>query len=133
MSMRTLASYSHLAHPVRMSQFTAEALAPTPNGTRYAEQMCKHFRHKAEAVFENGAGAVDFKFATATLTPTPEGLRLACAAGDLIGLARAKYVLEDHLLRFAFRENLPRLDWSGPETPAPPAPPGARPPKPAGA
>ena len=62
-----------------MSEFSAEATAPTPNAARYAE------------------------------------------------LGRAKHVIESHLLRFAFREDIQALAWSGPETSAPPPRPELRP------
>ncbi len=99
----------------------AEALVPTSNAAKYAGQLCKHFKHKVEAAFADGRGEVDFRFAKASLIATDAGLSLSCWADDLQGLGRAKHVLEDHLRRFAFREALGPFDWSGPETPPPPA------------
>jgi hypothetical protein len=39
-------------------------------------------------------------------------LRIDIAAEDAAGLAQTKDVIESHLLRFAFRENLPALAWT---------------------
>jgi len=110
-----------------MTEFGAEATAPTPNAARYAEQLFKHFRHRTEASYADGTAQFDFSGAKATLNSTPEGLVISCAAGDLAGLGRAKHVIESHLLRFAFREDIQALAWSGPETSAPPPRPELRP------
>ncbi len=124
---KVVANDSQNGHLSYMTKFHAEATAPTPNAARHAEQLFKHLRHKSDASsYAEGTAKFDFQGATANLRSTPEGLVISCAAVDLAGLGRAKQVIEIHLLRFALREELKPLTWSGPETPAPPA----RPPQP---
>lgn len=96
----------------------------TTNGERYAIQLCKHFRHKVTADYADRIGDVDFKFAKAKLVASDDAIEMSCEADDVVNLGRAKYVLEDHLLRFSWREQLQPIAWDGPETPAPPVPPG---------
>ncbi len=102
----------------------AHTRVPTQHGEKYAVQLCKHFRHKVEASYDGGTADVDFKFATAKLAVTADALEMSCEAGNLEGLARAKFVLEDHLLRFSWREKLAPLSWEGDATPPPPVRPG---------
>lgn len=108
-----------------MTALKARARVATVNGERYVIQMCKHFRHKVTADYADRVGDVDFKFAKARVVATDDAIEMSCEADDLVSLGRAKYVLDDHLLRFAWREKLAAPVWDGPETPAPPVPPGS--------
>ncbi len=83
----------------------------TPNGSKYLQQMCKHFSHKAVVAF-------DERFGTAALPPGPARMRadaeelcVEISAGDTNGLRLARAIIDDHLKRFAFRENFDGFDW----------------------
>lgn len=85
----------------------------TPNGSRYLQQLCKHWSHKfAETSFDAEAGRVPFDAErTLELRADPDGLDLALQApGDQ--QVRMQGVVIEHLRRFAFRETLPDPDWS---------------------
>jgi uncharacterized protein len=88
------------------------ARVPTASGSRYLQQLCKHWGHKMTVVFTEGEGTIDF----------PDGCRLELRAGDdtldlLLGVAptadaaRMRQVVEEHLDRFAFREGPLTYDW----------------------
>ncbi len=90
----------------------ASATASTPLADRYLQQLCKHFAHKVPASAENGEGRIEFPFGVADLRASETVLNLSVGASSLDDLKRMQKVVEDHLLRFAFREELAELNWS---------------------
>jgi len=78
----------------------------TPKAARYLQQLCKHFQHKRPVTFDRNAGEIDFSAGVCRLRAGTETLSLALAAPDIGRLAELQQVIERHLLRFAFRENL---------------------------
>lgn len=90
----------------------ASATASTPLADRYLQQLCKHFGHKIPASAENGEGRIEFPFGVADLQASDTTLNLSVGAESLEDLKRMQKVVEDHLLRFAFREELSGLNWS---------------------
>ncbi|CEJ11307.1 DUF2218 domain-containing protein [Phreatobacter sp. AB_2022a] len=82
----------------------------TANASRYLQQLCKHWSHKFEVKFDAHTGTVPFN-ETAQLVLTANGdilsLRLDAPAERLQTLEQ---VVEDHLKRFAFREEL-HFEW----------------------
>lgn len=83
----------------------------TPNGAKYAQQLCKHFGHKITATFADGHGECHFDAGTAVLDADPDGLTITVSASDAAGNERLQQVIESHLLRFAFREQLAAFQW----------------------
>jgi hypothetical protein len=83
----------------------------TDNASRYLMQLCKHFAHKVPVTYDEHTGLCAFACGTAELTADMGTLRIRVSSEDADGLAQTKDVIESHLLRFAFRENLSRLDW----------------------
>lgn len=83
----------------------------TEKGPRYLGQLCKHFAHKTDAGFDGNHGYANFPFGTAKLRADDNQLEIAIEAEDDNALNRTKDVIESHLVRFAFRENLEKLDW----------------------
>lgn len=94
-----------------MDTLRSTATAATELGERYLQQLCKHFGHKVPARAENGEGRIEFPFGVADLQATGTSLQLSLGAANLDDLKRLQKVMEDHLLRFAFREKLAGLDW----------------------
>lgn len=91
---------------------TSRALVPTAHASRYLQQLCKHWSHKFEVSFDATQGTVPF----------PEGrkvdfhadettLTLDVTAEDEAGVARMEEVVANHLVRFAFREELV-IEWN---------------------
>ncbi len=94
--------------------FETTARVPTVNGSRYLQQLCKHWSHNLSVEFTPGSGhgclpegrARARTARDATLTLTAEKDTLECrletsAEGQREAL---KGVVSSHLDRFAFRE-----------------------------
>ena len=101
--------------------YTATARVPTPNGSKYLQQLCKHWSHNLAVEFDEARGTVVFpKDARGaewpgdglfTMAAGPETLTCrieATSAGQLEGL---KGAVERHLNRFAFREGELSYPW----------------------
>lgn len=83
----------------------------TEKGERYLNQLLKHFAHKIQVQYAGQEGFAQFGFGAASMKSDADGLHMAVEAGSEEELARTKFVIESHLIRFAFRENLEKLDW----------------------
>lgn len=90
---------------------TATTQAPTANASRYLQQLCKHFAHKVDVTFDERHGECRFSCGTAKLDAKDDGLQIAVEAADRDKLAETKDVIERHLIRFAFREDMQPLTW----------------------
>lgn len=102
--------------------FDCIAQVPTTNGSRYLQQLCKHWSHNLTVAFTPQAGTVTFpKDARGANWPNDARLTLqaqadhldcrleACAAGQLEAL---KNVVKRHLDRFAYKEAPLTFNWS---------------------
>jgi len=100
---------------------TSIVRVPTANGSRYLQQLCKHWSHNLEVEFTPEKGRVVFPRnargadwpgdATLHLTAQPDVLECrleASAAGQLEAL---KGAVSSHLDRFAFREAPLAFEW----------------------
>jgi len=83
----------------------------TEHGHKYLVQLCKHFAHKIETSYSENHGECRFSCGTAILDSDDSGLKILATAADEDQLAETKSVIERHLVRFAFRENLEGLQW----------------------
>lgn len=81
----------------------------TANGSRYLQQLGKHFGHKVPAVFNTTEGRVSLPFGQVELAASDAALSIT-VQGDARNLDRLETFVGDHLARFAFREN-PKLTW----------------------
>jgi uncharacterized protein len=101
--------------------FSATALVPTMSGSKYMQQLCKHWAHNLTVEFDATKGTVIFpkdargaewlEQGVVTMTAQEDGLACridASAPGQLDGL---KGALARHLDRFAFREAPLSFDW----------------------
>ena len=88
-----------------------ECRVPSKKAQRYLAQLCKHFAHKVPVDWDETQAEVDFGFGNCRMTSGQDELHIICSARDEADLERVKYVLEDHLRRFAWREEL-RIDWA---------------------
>jgi uncharacterized protein len=92
-----------------MAQATASI--PTTSGSKYLQQLCKHWSHKLTVEFDAAKGIVTFPNAVATMEAQPEALLVTVEAEDAETLDRMKGVVSSHLDRFAFREAPLPFDW----------------------
>jgi hypothetical protein len=101
--------------------FETTARVPTVNGSRYLQQLCKHWSHNLKVEFTPEAGTVVFpKNARGADWPGDATLILKAAEGALECRLKAsaaeqrealKGVVSGHLDRFAFREAPLKFDW----------------------
>jgi len=96
-----------------MTEATDKAVArvATTNGSKYLQQLCKHWSHKFETEFDADTGRIAFPTAALTFAATPDLLTMTLAAPDAATLDRMETVVVDHLQRFAFREAL-EVTWT---------------------
>ncbi|TNE36453.1 MAG: DUF2218 domain-containing protein [Alphaproteobacteria bacterium] len=83
----------------------------TTHGSRYLQQLCKHFRHKIPADFNKQAGRIIFEEGKCDLAASENGLVMTVSATGKAEGARLQNILTRHLERFAFREDL-EITWS---------------------
>lgn len=83
----------------------------TVRARQYMQQLCKHFAHKVEAHCTEDAGEIDFPFGKAQLEATDTRLDVRVAAASEDGLLKARQVIDNHLSRFAFREEVKTITW----------------------
>ncbi|RIK88089.1 MAG: DUF2218 domain-containing protein [Hyphomicrobiales bacterium] len=91
--------------------FLSSSTVRTEHASRYLQQLCKHFRHKVPVEFAPEEGECRFPFGTARLRADDRQLTVEIEAPDGDRRARTQDVIEVHLLRFAFRENLGPMSW----------------------
>ncbi|MGK2909314.1 MAG: DUF2218 domain-containing protein [Sphingobium sp.] len=89
----------------------AIATVPTENGSKYLQQLCKHWSHKLTVEFDAQKGTVTFPNAVAIMEAQPASLLVTVKAPDAEAVERMKGVVADHLNRFAFREAPLPFDW----------------------
>jgi len=91
---------------------SSTARVPTQNGSRYLQQLCKHWAHKFEVEFTPTSGRVALPEGTiATMEADAKALDVRLEAVDETVLARMKTVLANHLDRFAFKEAPLPFEW----------------------
>ncbi|THD72713.1 DUF2218 domain-containing protein [Phenylobacterium sp.] len=89
--------------------------AKTANGSKYLQQLCKHWGHKFDAEFSEAAGQVRFPSAVATLEASADALLVTLETEDAEAVERLKETVARHLDRFAFREAPLPFEWSATE------------------
>lgn len=90
----------------------SEAAVQTRAAERYIAQLAKHFAHKIEVeIAADTAVLCRFPCGTAGLTASADTLTIAIESTDAQGRKETEVVIESHLRRFAFREDLGPIDW----------------------
>lgn len=92
---------------------TRIANVPTKSGSRYLQQLCKHWAHKMPVEFSAEAGQVTFPSGVvARMTARPEHLEVCLDLPDAGAAEQMQDVLARHLDRFAFREAPLAFAWA---------------------
>lgn len=104
-----------------MSEFSGTARVPTAQGSRYLQQLCKHWAHNLAVEFDAAQGRVVFPRDARGADYPGDGVATMVAEDDVLvvrveassgeQLEALKGVLERHLDRFAFREGPLAFDW----------------------
>ena len=84
----------------------AEAHISSPKSRQYLAQLCKHFGHKVAVEWDEANGFVDFGPGTCRMKADEAVLGIHCEAETMEGLERVKYIVEDHVVRFGWREGV---------------------------
>jgi hypothetical protein len=97
------------------------ARTPTTNGSRYLQQLCKHWSHNLAVEFGADHGRVTFPRdargaswtgdAVVSFAAEPDALVTRIAASEPGQLEGLKGAVERHLDRFAFREAPLAFAW----------------------
>jgi len=86
----------------------------TPHGSKYLQQLCKHFAHKVEVSYDARSARCEMPFGTALMEADEAGLTVVLQIADPAGLEKARGVIDRHLAIFAHREGFAALDWQPP-------------------
>lgn len=84
----------------------AEAQVRSERASRYLVQLCKHFAHKTPADYDEARGQVDFQPGVCVMHAAGDWLTLRCEASSESDLHRVKDIVADHLVRFAWQEEI---------------------------
>ena len=105
----------------QIAHTSATALVPTKNGSRYLQQLCKHWSHNLAVEFTPEQGKVVFPkdarghsfpaAAVATFRAQDDALEVVVDASSPEQLDGLKGAVARHLDRFAFREAPLTFDW----------------------
>ena len=97
------------------------ARVPTAHGSRYLQQLCKHWAHNLAVEFDAERGKVTFPRDARgadwpgdgifTMAAGPEALECRIEASAPGQLEALKGAVQRHLDRFAFREAPLTFDW----------------------
>ena len=85
----------------------------TNNAGKYIQQLCKHFAHKIEVEYDAESGRCALPTGPATLRSENGTLRIEITGATGDDLERARQIIDNHLVRFAFREDFKGMDWQG--------------------
>ena len=90
----------------------ATATIATAHASKYLVQLSKHWSHRFPALTYSPERAdIPLPMGPVVLEARADALEATVSANDAEGLARAEKVLDEHLRRFAFREDL-AIEWS---------------------
>ncbi|MCZ4351710.1 DUF2218 domain-containing protein [Roseovarius aestuarii] len=90
---------------------TTKGYYKTENGSKYMQQLCKHFGHKIAVEYDTEKGWAAFEMGTAYMTADAEGLTVTCEVKDLAAVPAVHNVIDRHLETFAFREEVKTMEW----------------------
>jgi len=90
----------------------------TPNGSRYLQQLCKHFAHEIATECTPTEGRMHFDMGTAFLSADDAGLTVRFELENDDAFEAAQRVIDSHVERFAFREGFKHMDWDWTPPPA---------------
>lgn len=88
------------------------AQVPTRNGSKYLQQLSKHWSHKLDVQFTADHSVIRFPVAVTTMQAGEDRLTVVIEAEDEETVERFKGVVATHLDRFAFREAPLTFEWS---------------------
>lgn len=82
----------------------------TKEGKNYIGKLCRHFRHKIEATYTETEGKAVFPKGVCLMRAEPDALQFDIEAESAEAVAKIQGVIDRHLIKFAFREQL-EIQW----------------------
>lgn len=82
----------------------------TRHASKYLQQLCKHFAHKVTVQYSPEEGRVAFPPGRCLMNAGAEELTFYCLAREDRAVPVIKSILDQHLTKFAWREEL-SYDW----------------------
>ena len=92
---------------------TSTATVNTPNGSSYLRKLCQHWSHRFTVEYNETHGTIQLPTALCTLDATSESLLVRLDMQEGADEARLRSVVEEHLQRFGFKEELV-FAWNSP-------------------
>ncbi|MBS7701128.1 MULTISPECIES: DUF2218 domain-containing protein [unclassified Chelatococcus] len=86
------------------------ANVPTSAASRYLQQLCKHWSHKFVVTFTPSHGEIVLQLGRCVLDADSVKLSVSLYPEAGTDVQRFKEVVQEHIVRFAFRETL-HFDW----------------------
>jgi hypothetical protein len=83
----------------------------TVHGSKYLQQMCKHFAHKVAVTYDEEKGHATMPFGTVDFAATEKTLSVTLVVESEVQLEQARHVIDIHLQKFAFREKFETMFW----------------------
>ncbi len=93
-----------------MNMLESRADVSTSHASRYLQQLCKHWAHKFPVEFSPDHGEITLPSGVTVMDAGAESLTVTVRAEEADALAQLEQVVADHIVRFAFREDL-TFDW----------------------
>jgi hypothetical protein len=84
---------------------------PTAHGSKYLQQLCKHFAHKVEVSYDDTHGRAALSSGPAEFTADAEGLSVRIVSDDAKAMIQSRFAIDIHLVTFAYREGFTGLSW----------------------
>lgn len=82
----------------------------TAAASSYIGKLCRHFAHKIETEYTPATGKAIFPGGICLMQADTEQLIFEIEADDSEGIEKIKGVLERHLVKFAYKEDL-IIEW----------------------
>lgn len=89
---------------------TSASSIATPNGSRYLQQLAKHWSHKFPVEFTPEQATIDLPLGRCALAAAPDRLDVTLTGPDDTDMERFQTVVAEHLQRFGHREEL-SFNW----------------------
>ena len=93
-----------------MTKHSSHAEVHTAKARTYMVQLCKHFGHRIPVTYDDAHGRIEFPIGVCEAAVDGDRLSLTALSPDEAQLPQLQDVIERHLARFAFKEEL-AIDW----------------------
>ncbi|ALL15399.1 hypothetical protein AQ619_17665 [Caulobacter henricii] len=90
----------------------SHARLTTDKAARYMTQLARHWGHRFVVTFDETTARIPLPSGDCRMVADETGLDITVETSGREGLARLEEVVADHLLRFAFREDVETLGWT---------------------